>query len=1559
MRLKLRRKQLLSAVLSSALLLTQLPPVSANQPPPSSVITVLSGAYDDSITVSTHQQLMNALEQEIKHIKVNGLITIGREAEESGRMKPVFIPEGTIIEGTSGSIINCRCPIQLEGDGVTFKNIELIFESSDALGSIPHREIFLAGYSLTLDNVSTYLEGGGGAFGPLGGYEAELLPTVFAGGYQNTSIGSNAVLTIKNSNSKTIFQDIYMGHEAGEYQHVPYREDTILTLDNSVAVRGGIYTDQNSSAEIFLNGNGKSLFNNVKATNFVGNDETILTMTGCSASSAVMDEIGTIVLKDNSYLMPQTSQFHNISLQENSCLDLSEVVNATITGDFEGGYYDFNSNSDQGTSQSDTTLSDTNTAGILVLDKEGTLTIEGNVTGTTIFQTESKNFPGIPIVGKEYIIADWNEMDEKNFIVSEKYKKEYDIRHNTGAWSVFKLYGEDNMDVPSIGSVEISNAPLAIDLAKIKTEGDDIPDPSIFCKVIWKDTDGNIIDFYDVIDEYGYGFDAFNVLCIKTEYLEDTSYNENDDWGNSVFFTYSEEYPDCFYFIARDGAKTGNYTFRFYSVDTTDVWDLTMKEVKELDEFKMNEFQVYFYDSSETNNTSSIDEFEIQPISEQVYTGKEVCPDVRVIHKSSKDELTAEEDYVVSYENNIDVGEATVKVVGIGNYSGEITQKFSIVKSESDVAVTATMGSNGTNTDPVIAVYGDKIRFVCQAVPSEMTRAALPNTVDFYCEDVLLGTASVNSKGQAVFVYNTAEQKIPVGTSTISADFGGNATLNPAQSKINVSVTLNKQVLVKENIKSITLKDFTYDGTRKTTEILSLTLGSDQDSSASNKGDQTIFISGEAELTSAQAGTYAEAKILSWSLNEKDSEWYELPEISTSILVEPEVTIIPAKAPEQVTIHSSAKPNETQTVSISEVIPTELLNANTDYQLGKEQFGSSISGTPTITNGVLTYQAGQSGTETIPVIVTLENHQPMTVLVTILVTDKENIKLNLTSPDMTYNGKPYEGWNIEDQKDIPTVTYYDLIEQQPLTEAPTDAGSYSITVHVENDTKVGEETSNFQINPKEIHICPLDRTILIGEEIPNLDNPKLSIDYEFESGYEPIEGEDLGTVKMLYENLPDNTKEGDYKIFIRLLEKNPQNYKIIEKKGNLHIATSEEHIHKYIETITKEATCTENGIKTYTCSDCQDSYEKEIPATGHSIKIIPAKEATCTETGKTEGKYCSVCNITLTEQKDIPKKDHSYGEWIIDKAATSTSEGEKHRVCNICQNIETATIPKLDGEIETPPTETTPEETETPPTESTPEETETPPTESTPEETETPPTETPPEETETPPTESTPEETETPPTETPPEETETPPTETTPEETETPPTETTPEEIETLPTEDNNSNNNSDNKENSTTTLPEKEVSTTNKTDYRDPIKGYISFAQGIITGKESGYAEWKQSNGIWWLQYANGTWPYGQLTNDGQQIYKWERINGEWYAFDIGGYAKDGWFLDAGYQSWFYIDINNGMKTGWQLIGGKWYYFNPISDGTKGRMYSDCYTPDGWYVDKDGAWNGKPKQKK
>lgn len=49
-------------------------------------------------------------------------------------------------------------------------------------------------------------------------------------------------------------------------------------------------------------------------------------------------------------------------------------------------------------------------------------------------------------------------------------------------------------------------------------------------------------------------------------------------------------------------------------------------------------------------------------------------------------------------------------------------------------------------------------------------------------------------------------------------------------------------------------------------------------------------------------------------------------------------------------------------------------------------------------------------------------------------------------------------------------------------------------------------------------------------------------------------------------------------------------------------------------------------------------------------------------------------------------------------------------------------------------------------------------------------------------------------------------------------------------------------------------------------------------------------------------------------------------------------------------MDIAGAMVTGWQLIDGKWYYFNPVSDGRKGAMYAGQMTPDGYLVGTDGA---------
>ena len=156
-------------------------------------------------------------------------------------------------------------------------------------------------------------------------------------------------------------------------------------------------------------------------------------------------------------------------------------------------------------------------------------------------------------------------------------------------------------------------------------------------------------------------------------------------------------------------------------------------------------------------------------------------------------------------------------------------------------------------------------------------------------------------------------------------------------------------------------------------------------------------------------------------------------------------------------------------------------------------------------------------------------------------------------------------------------------------------------------------------------------------------------------------------------------------------------------------------------------------------------------------------------------------------------------------------------------------------------------------------------------------------------------------------------------------------------------------------------------TPAQDGKKGWYSPALGIITGEENGYSRWEKTESktennspsqTWKLRYADGNYAAGTMETaaDGTAYEQphWEMVNGKWYAFGADQYAKDGWVYDPKYETWFYIDIDRGMYTGWVFINGKWYYFHPISDGRKGAMYKEQQTPDGYYVDENGAWNGK-----
>ena len=97
--------------------------------------------------------------------------------------------------------------------------------------------------------------------------------------------------------------------------------------------------------------------------------------------------------------------------------------------------------------------------------------------------------------------------------------------------------------------------------------------------------------------------------------------------------------------------------------------------------------------------------------------------------------------------------------------------------------------------------------------------------------------------------------------------------------------------------------------------------------------------------------------------------------------------------------------------------------------------------------------------------------------------------------------------------------------------------------------------------------------------------------------------------------------------------------------------------------VTKAATCTAAGTKTYTCTRCKKTRTETIAATGHKAVKDAAVAATCETTGKTEGSHCSVCGTVLKAQTTTAALGHDYGEWKTIKAATYTEPGQAERVC--------------------------------------------------------------------------------------------------------------------------------------------------------------------------------------------------------------------------------------------------------------------------------------------------------
>ena len=112
-------------------------------------------------------------------------------------------------------------------------------------------------------------------------------------------------------------------------------------------------------------------------------------------------------------------------------------------------------------------------------------------------------------------------------------------------------------------------------------------------------------------------------------------------------------------------------------------------------------------------------------------------------------------------------------------------------------------------------------------------------------------------------------------------------------------------------------------------------------------------------------------------------------------------------------------------------------------------------------------------------------------------------------------------------------------------------------------------------------------------------------------------------------------------------------------------------------TVTKAATCTESGVKTYTCTLCKATKTEEVPATGNHehTELRDAREATCAEDGYTGDLYCKDCGTKLQTGKTIAKKAHTWDAGVITTPASCAEKGIKTYTCTSCGGTKTNELP--------------------------------------------------------------------------------------------------------------------------------------------------------------------------------------------------------------------------------------------------------------------------------------------
>lgn len=111
----------------------------------------------------------------------------------------------------------------------------------------------------------------------------------------------------------------------------------------------------------------------------------------------------------------------------------------------------------------------------------------------------------------------------------------------------------------------------------------------------------------------------------------------------------------------------------------------------------------------------------------------------------------------------------------------------------------------------------------------------------------------------------------------------------------------------------------------------------------------------------------------------------------------------------------------------------------------------------------------------------------------------------------------------------------------------------------------------------------------------------------------------------------------------------------------------------------KAPSCTEIGWDAYdTCSRCDYTTRKELPALKHNLAYYKAKDPTCTKPGCDAYETCSRCDYTTYVER--PALKHDLRQRVI-KAPTCTQMGWAYETCSRCDYSATPLLPALNHDL--------------------------------------------------------------------------------------------------------------------------------------------------------------------------------------------------------------------------------------------------------------------------------------